>query len=1242
MVTLTLFFILIACNAVSAAGDSNNTTQSNTPNHSSSILNTTDSASNVTISGEVKKCSDGNPFSGVTVTASKNGTKLASTTTGDDGIYTLSFISSDDVFNVTASYPLHNSSSKEVNVILGQNNTFYGTSDFRLGGNVWVDPVNGKDDSSHGTESNPFKTIAYAIKKVDKGGYIWLFSGTYAGTGNVNLTIDKNVTILRNGLSYHPIIDAEGNSRIFNIKEGVTVTIVGVTLKNGYAYVGDSSDKNDGGAIYNNGTLNVDQCTFTNNYAWSDGNAIYSNGNLNIINSNFENSKFASRGGAIYINDGTCNVTGCTFTSNSAIAGGAIYSCGTLNVVNCNFTKNTGRSGGAIYLKTANVVTITGSNFTNNQADVKGGAIYSFCVPFNVNSCTFTNNTAPSGGAIYNDYALNFNVINSNFTSNNATDGYGGAIYNNVTQSIFNVNSSNFINNSATIGGAIYSWNNYLFSVNGNNFTDNNATIGGAVYNGKDSTLNVTGSTFTGNSADNANANPGGGAIANVGTLTVEKSNFTNNSEINGDGGAIWNTGQSTINGCNFVNNTAESGAVWNTNGANCTILNCTFTNNSAINYGAAIENYGNMTVNKSTFTNGTSNNDGGAISNYGNSLTITNCNFNGNQAKNNGGAIWNTNTLTVTDSILTNNTAVFGGAIYTTSVNTLINFNRIFNNAGTDVYSSASGVNAIKNWWGSNFEGTNPQSANRVNGNVNADPWVILTVNANPTQIDLGGISTITADLNHINGGGLLTGGHVPDSSISLQIPWGDLNSGGLSINENTANGAITPVTFHANGATVNSVYNPVKVTASTDGYTTGDESAFITINTLTNLAITKTGPTTVTAGTKINYTITVTNNGRDYASNVVIRDMLHVNISNVTWNVVFSNGTNISGTGNIALNIGTLQVGDSCIITVNGTVLSSAANASVLTNTATVSTSTTETSDNDNSATTTTTVNTISDITLNETVDNTSYNVGDAVTFTVKVHNNGPSDAVSIQIHDLIPSGFKNVVITPSKGNYDNITGIWALNIANGENATLNLTSVVSSVLAGKNATNIASYGSNSVNATIYVPKSDLYINISSSNKNPKVGQVFTLTYKLGNNGPDNATNVKITIPLPSGFTVSSISGNGNWTYDSATNTVTWTLVNVPVGDPYLYISGWLNRAGTYKFDSSIYSDTYNLDAEGVTPLTINALNQVKAAIKTNKTTSNNSTETLGMQKTGVPLNYLILVVLMVIGGLIVPKRK
>ncbi len=83
------------------------------------------------------------------------------------------------------------------------------------------------------------------------------------------LVINKNLNfnVFNNG---YATIDAKNLGSIFLISNGVTVNLKNLILKNGKSTLG--------GAIYNNGTLTINNCSFQDNTATKNGGAIYNYG----------------------------------------------------------------------------------------------------------------------------------------------------------------------------------------------------------------------------------------------------------------------------------------------------------------------------------------------------------------------------------------------------------------------------------------------------------------------------------------------------------------------------------------------------------------------------------------------------------------------------------------------------------------------------------------------------------------------------------------------------------------------------------------------------------------------------------------------------------------------------------------------------------------------------------------------------------------------------------------------------
>src|SRR4029453_1712857 len=67
--------------------------------------------------------------------------------------------------------------------------------------------------------------------------------------------------------------------------------------------------------------------------------------------------------------------------------------------------------------------------------------------------------------------------------------------------------------------------------------------------------------------------------------------------------------------------------------------------------------------------------------------------------------------------------------------------------------------------------------------------------------------------------------------------------------------------------------------------------------------------------------------------------------------------------------------------------------------------------------------------DLAVIKTVSNATPNVGDTVTFTVIVTNNGPDSATNVTVNDLLPAGLTFVSATPSQGTYNPLTGLWTM---------------------------------------------------------------------------------------------------------------------------------------------------------------------------------------------------------------------
>ncbi|MCB9509099.1 MAG: T9SS type A sorting domain-containing protein [Deferribacteres bacterium] len=204
------------------------------------------------------------------------------------------------------------------------------------------------------------------------------------------LNIDKNLTIQGPGAD---ILTTFGNNRIFQTVSGVIVEINGLTIS------GSNSN-----AIYNVGTLTLNNVIISGNTSSIGGSGIYNaSGILTINNSTIsDNTTFDGTGAGIF----SSGSTGASVTINNSTISGNSSNYG---------------SGGGIQISNGSL-TINNSTISGNSASIGGGIRNGFGTTTLTNS-TVSGNTAIQGGGIANNATL---ILNNSIVANSTS---GGDLY---------------------------------------------------------------------------------------------------------------------------------------------------------------------------------------------------------------------------------------------------------------------------------------------------------------------------------------------------------------------------------------------------------------------------------------------------------------------------------------------------------------------------------------------------------------------------------------------------------------------------------------------------------------------------------------------------------------------------------------------------------------------------------------------------------------------------------------------
>jgi uncharacterized repeat protein (TIGR01451 family) len=411
-----------------------------------------------------------------------------------------------------------------------------------------------------------------------------------------------------------------------------------------------------------------------------------------------------------------------------------------------------------------------------------------------------------------------------------------------------------------------------------------------------------------------------------------------------------------------------------------------------------------------------------------------------------------------------------------------------------------------------------------------------------------------------------------------------GDLSSGqSVSFNivtlvaSNTVASAGSPTSL-TNTATVGSA----AVTDTDDTNNTALDTAVI--NDLADLQVSKLckPDTTVLAGTPVNCTVFVDNHGPSDARSVVIDDTSLSSGSFTITNVAVTPGptsctvTSVTGGKKITCSVGNLAAASTTQtgrVTLTYTI--TANDGQDIDNLASVRSDTPDPDASNNSTKVNLTVTSVADLALTKTAPS-SVVAGTSISWTLNVHNNGPSAATNVAITDTVPAGvtISSVAMpgasctagVPGDSTHPTVCTLGSL-ASGATSTTMTITATVNpqttGVLHNDARVSSATFDSNNSNDlahtdTTVTQSSTLTVTIAATPNPVTAGTALSYRVTVSNSGPSTATNVALTDTLPTELVFNSTGGVGVCGFQTNTNTVSCQLPNLDPGqseDVFIY---------------------------------------------------------------------------------------
>ena len=363
--------------------------------------------------------------------------------------------------------------------------TFNAAGDYTL-------TIEGKTGSSYaGSQTTTIRVISLnystwgalqdVLADASQGERVITLSGNITPALNTDAALEVNGTVVLNlnGKTIdRGLTEAIVKGQVIRVNNGANLTINGPgIIKGGYNKAENDTehgDNNDGGGIYNKGTLVLNNVDVTHN---------------NCVKMTENSTARTARGGGIYIGSGSSfTMTGGSISSNIGKGGGGGIHCDNATVfemdnvtIDWNYCES---KGAGVRVNTSNNHTAylrgceVTANFLTSNSESKGGGVYLGGGDLYMENCIINGNSSNRQGAGF--FSMNGTTtakdceIYWNGTNYENDDNLGGGIclYDNAIQGNHSIyimdGGSIFENNSIGDGGGIYVYDGAVFQVKGN------------------------------------------------------------------------------------------------------------------------------------------------------------------------------------------------------------------------------------------------------------------------------------------------------------------------------------------------------------------------------------------------------------------------------------------------------------------------------------------------------------------------------------------------------------------------------------------------------------------------------------------------------------------------------------------------------------------------------------------------------------------------------------------------------